>query len=97
MRRKLICGIGCFIFTVMAGLPADAPACHQGYSSHTAHHTPNPYESTFHKMDANHDGIVTQHEFVAAHQKKLGTARPLLITSNWRHGAAPRGETAQRG
>jgi hypothetical protein len=94
MRRKLICGIGCFIFTVMAGLPADAPACHQGYSSHTAHHTPNPYESAFHKMDANHDGIVTQHEFVAAHQKKLGAAQ---AAANYKQLAARGGTTRRNG
>ena len=73
MRRILVCGIGCFIFAALAGLPASAPACHQGYSSH-AHHQ-SSLESAFHKMDGNHDGIVTEREFVAANHKKMGVAQ----------------------
>jgi len=73
VRCKLICGIGCFLFAVMGGLPANAPACHQGYSSQS-HRSHQSLESAFYKMDANHDGILTEREFVAAHQK-TGTAQ----------------------
>ncbi len=96
MRGNLVCGIGCFIFAVMAGLPANAPACNSGYGSHAhhTHYTQNPLESAFHKMDANHDGIVTQREFVAAHQKKLGTAQ---AATNYAQLAARGGTTTRNG
>ena len=88
---KLVCGIGCFIFAVMAALPANAPACnHSGYSSHHASH--QSLESAFYKMDANHDGILTQREFVAAHQKKMGTAQ----AATHYMGLAARGGTTSR-
>jgi Ca2+-binding EF-hand superfamily protein len=69
MRRKLVCGIGCFLVAVMAGLPANVPA-----SSSHSHHAHQSLESAFHKMDVDHDGILTEREFVAAHHKK-GTAQ----------------------
>jgi Ca2+-binding EF-hand superfamily protein len=69
MRRKLVFGvIGGFLVAVVAGLPANLPACHQGSSSHS-HHSHQSLEAAFHKMDVNHDGILTESEFVAAHHK----------------------------
>ncbi len=73
MHRILTCGIGCFIFAVLAGLPAIAPACHQGYSTHSHHQS--SVESAFHRMDVNHDGIVTEREFVTANHKKMGVSQ----------------------
>jgi hypothetical protein len=66
MIRKLISGIGCFVITVVGGLPANLPACNS-YHSHHAHH--QSLESAFHRMDVNHDGLLTEREFVAAHHK----------------------------
>jgi hypothetical protein len=59
---------------VTAGLPANAPAYYQGYATHP-HHS---LEIAFHRMDGNHDGILTMREFVAAHQMKIGVAQAIL-------------------
>ncbi len=59
MRPRIL--MSCLIFAVMAGLPANAPA-YQGYSTHSRH----SLETAFHRMDVNHDGILTMREFVAA-------------------------------
>ncbi len=74
MRRKLICGIGCFIFVIASSLAANAPACHPS-NQPVSHHSYQSLERAFHHMDRNHDGILTQREFVAAHRQKMGTAQ----------------------
>ncbi len=90
MCRKLICGIGCFMFVAMVGLPASAPACHHGTSSH---HSKQSLESAFYKMDVNHDGVLTQDEYVAAHQKK-GTTQ---AAAHYKKLAARGGTTTRNG
>ena len=68
------------ILGLLVVLPANAPACHTGgtsgsaYSSTHTSHAHQSAESAFQKMDANHDGLVTQREFVAAH-RKTGTSQ----------------------
>ncbi len=74
MRRILICGIGCFIFAAMAGLPASASASYLGYSS--LYHSHHSLASEFYRMDVNHDGILTMREFVA-HHKKMGVPQAI--------------------
>lgn len=73
MRRILLF---CFLFAAMAGLPANAPACHHGHSSKSHHQS--SLESAFYKMDVNHDGLLTMREFVAAHQKKMGVTQAIV-------------------
>jgi hypothetical protein len=63
MRRILIC---CFLLAVTAAVPANAPAYYQVSHSH------HSLESAFHRMDVNHDGLLTMREFVAHHKKKMG-------------------------
>ena len=88
MRRYLVWGIGCCLVTVMAGLPASVPA-----SSSHSHHSHQSLESAFHKMDVNHDGILTKREFVAAHHKK-GTAQ---AAARYEQLAAKGGTTKRNG
>ncbi len=66
MRRKLLCGFVCLVFAVLIGLPTSAYAYHIDYQYYH-HQTYHSLDRVFHRMDANHDGIVTEREFVAAH------------------------------
>jgi hypothetical protein len=91
MRRKLILGTGCFILAVAGGLPANAPACYQPYAYHS--HSRPSLDSAFHTMDANHDGILTQREFVAAH-RNTSTAQ---AAAHYRSLAAHGGTTTRNG
>jgi Ca2+-binding EF-hand superfamily protein len=79
----------------VAGLPANVPACHEGSSYHShyssSHHSHQSLESAFHKMDVNHDGILTEGEFVAAHHK-TGTSQAAAHYQ----GLAQRGGTTKR-
>ena len=72
----------------MAGLPAIAPA-YQVYATHS-HHS---LASEFHKMDVNHDGILTMREFVA-HHKRMGMPQAI---AHYKELAARGGLTRRNG